>query len=387
MKKNQMSKLLFLLLSFSLILSCSKNKEELNQPVTEIQSLQNDLMLKSASLNASVTVLASNIAYPRGLKFGPDGYLYVATTGMGGTNSTEGQCAQVIPPVGPYLGGNTATILRISRSGTITTVADKLPSSVNAEGATLGVADIEFIGGTMYALLNAGCSHGNSDYPSSVIRFNRHTKNWTVVADLSEYLKKNPVAAPEEDDFEPDGTLYSMVDVHGDLYVIESNHGEMIKVTTKGKVSRVLDFSAHYGHIVPTAVNFHGSFFVGNLNPFPIIEGASNIYKVSPGGNVSIYSKGFTTVLGVAFDKQDRLYVLETSASGLGPTPNTGRVVRVNHDNSRDVIIDKLNFPTAMIFGPDGNLYISNTGFGPPTGQILKVVLKGNGYHDNDDHH
>jgi len=44
--------------------------------------------------------------------------------------------------------------------------------------------------------------------------------------------------------------------------------------------------------------------------------------------------------------------------------------------------VDKLMFPTGMTFGPDGALYISNTGFGPPTGEILKVALK-----DDDDHH
>jgi len=56
----------------------------------------------------------------------------------------------------------------------------------------------------------------------------------------------------------------------------------------------------------------------------------------------------------------------------------TGRVVRINNDNTRDVIVDKLFFPTAMTFGPEGALYISNTGFGPPTGSILKVVIKDN---------
>ncbi len=35
---------------------------------------------------------------PRGVKFGPDGYLYVAEAGLGGTNSTAGQCAQVPGP-------------------------------------------------------------------------------------------------------------------------------------------------------------------------------------------------------------------------------------------------------------------------------------------------
>ena len=37
-----------------------------------------------------------------------------------------------------------------------------------------------------------------------------------------------------------------------------------------------------------------------------------------------------------------------------------------------------LFLPTGMTFGPDGNLYVSNVGFGPPPvglGQVLKITL------------
>ena len=54
------------------------------------------------------------------------------------------------------------------------------------------------------------------------------------------------------------------------------------------------------------------------------------------------------------------------------------------------MIVNNLMFPTAMTFGPDGNLYISDTGFGPPAGQILKVEIKDNKdyeHHRHDDHH
>ena len=166
-----------------------------------------------------------------------------------------------------------------------------------------------------------------------------------------------------------------MVHIDENFYVIEPNHGEMVKVSENGMVRRVIDFSAHYGHIVPTVVTVnHGNFYVGNLRTFPLVGGSSSIYKVTPKGDVSIWESGFTGVLGIAFDKQDRLYVLETSAGG-GPTPMTGRVVRVNKNKTRDVIVDQLFFPTGMTFGPDGALYISNTGFGPPTRSIVKVAF------------
>jgi len=53
-------------------------------------------------------------------------------------------------------------------------------------------------------------------------------------------------------------------------------------------------------------------------------------------------------------------------------------VVRLNRHGGWDPVITGLSFPTAMTFGPDSNLYISNKGFGQPTntaGEILRVDL------------
>ncbi len=386
MKMNRITNFVFVLLFVSLVSSCKKDNALTNASDKNNQIDQtNQSVLKNSAPIVATTVFAPGIAFPRGLKFGPDGYLYVAVAGFGGTNSTAGQCTQVIPPIGPYLGGNTGKIVKISPKGVVSTVVDNLPSQVNALGFTSGVAALEFIGNTLYALMDAGCSHGNTDYPSSVIRINKNG-TWSVIADLSAFYQTHPVVAPEEDDFEPDGDSYSMINVKGDFYVIEANHGQMLKVTTKGKVTRILDFSAKYGHIVPTAIAYNDNFFVGNLRTFPLVEGSSNIYKVKPSGESKIWATGFTGILGIAFDAEDQMYVLETS-QGPGPAPMTGRVVRIDEDMNRDIIVDSLFFPTAMTFGPDGNLYISNTGFGPPTGSILKVTGISSGHHDHDHDH
>jgi hypothetical protein len=343
-----------------------------------------------AASTPTVTVFATGLNNPRGLEFGPDGNLYVAEGGLGGSlMTTPTQCEQVLPIIGPYTGGFTADIVRFAPNGTESVVASGLPSDQTGPARSFrsGVADVAFIGHRLYALLaGAGCSHGHVDVDNGIIRVNRDGTT-TQIANLSAFIKANPVATPDPADFEPDGTWYSMVAVHGELYAVEPNHGEVDRVDPwTGAISRVVDVSASQGHIVPTALAYEGHhLFLGNLGEFPVVPGTQTVFKLMRGGQLKTWATGLTTILGIAFDRRHRMYVLETSNHAGPPSPGMGDVVRIDRSGALTPIASGLTFPTGMTMGPDGALYISNQGFGPLTpgfGQILRIDLNQHRGHD-----
>jgi hypothetical protein len=340
---------------------------------------------------------AKGLEGPRGLRFGPDGYLYVAEAGTGGSNDTKGQCPQVPGPPGgpgPYTGGLTARISKISSSGKVTTVASGFPSTISA-GGVIGVADVVFLDDELYAVVaGGGCSHGNPKNPSGIAKVNVENGHWQLIADIGDWLKTHPAKYESTDDFEPDGTLYSVIAQDGRLLTVEPNHGQVISVTKGGQIRQVIDISASEGHIVPTSIAARDkSLFVGNLNLFPIDPQWARILTISksdeddfdnspPGlqparGHRIVSSKaGFTTVVAVDFGPDGLLYVLELSDAAGGPTPGFGKVVRVKKSGEIEDVVTGLSVPTGMTFGRDGRLYVSNFGAAAAgMGQILRFDI------------
>ena len=343
------------------------------------------------------TVVASSLNAPRGLAFGPDGILYVAEAGKGGTTATSPKdCEQVPPPIGPYTGGSTGRVSKIV-GGKRVSLATGFASAQAATGDLLGIADVAFLDGELYALIaGGGCSHGHPHAGNGVARVDLKSGSWVVIANMSAYLTKsqNQTRYEAADDFEPDGTAYSMIAHDGGLVVVEPNHGEILSVSRQGEIRRLLDVSATEGHIVPTSIAFQqGAFYVGNLNLFPIDPDWARIltiandvqgHELAPGFSTQGYrvinsKAGFTTVLSVKFGPDGLLYALELSDAEGYPGLGQGKVVRVTRAGDVEAVITGLNVPGGMTFGPDGDLYVSDFSAVPaPTfgaGRILKFAV------------
>lgn len=345
---------------------------------------------------SSGTILASGLNDPRGLTFGPDGTLYIAEAGIGGTTSTAGTCTQVIPPIGPDKGGPTARISKLTPSGKLTVLATGLPSFVAAQGDLIGVADVAFLDNKLYALIGGGgCSHGNPTLPNGIVKVSLNDGKWEYITNLSTFYMEHPAAYSDVADFEPDGVPYSMIAHDGRLFTVESNHGTITATTPDGDTKEVIDFSYHFGHVVPTSIAANeNSLYIGNLGQFPITSRWERVTTLSwdigfhdptPGlGNrpeglnqlrIAGSRAGFTTVVALKLGPDGLLYALELSDTPGGfPNPGDGKVLRINADGSIQTVVTGLTLPGSMAFGPDNALYITNNGdLGPGKGQVLRV--------------
>ena len=88
----------------------------------------------------SVSTYATGLTNPRGLTFGPDGNLYVAEAGTGGSQTPadiDPSCPVMVNVFSPFTAGYSGRVTRVLADGTTETVADNLPSMTDVYGRQL----------------------------------------------------------------------------------------------------------------------------------------------------------------------------------------------------------------------------------------------------------
>ena len=332
-----------------------------------------------------ISLFAGGLQNPRGFAWDSSGAMYVALAGTGGSVSFSSATSDEATPI-PDFAGKTASVVRIAVRDDVVTigcpmvVASGLPSTRGMSGHDQGPADIAFLGGKMYVLQDGGDSAMLfPEFPNGVYSVNLDG-TLTLVADVRDWVQQNPVEHLAYDQG-PEGETFAMVAGDSFLWVVESNSGQVLKITPAGEITRMADLSE--GHPVPTGITNapDGGVYVSFLGSAPYTDGSSKVIKIDPVGNITTVWTGLTMVTGLAVTPAGNLYALEMSTGNDQKPPyvhpNSGRIVKQTGPNSLAEVVVGLDYPIAMAAGPDGALYVSTPAFGADAelGGIVRVDL------------
>lgn len=344
----------------------------------------------------SGTVMATGLASPRGIAVGDDGNVYVAESGSGGDQVVkvgEGDEATELRL------GNTGQIRRIAPDGSKTILASGLPSAGSLEGEAAGPAGIIYENGALW-VTTAGTTPGLTPRPNegSVLRIDPQSGAIQPVANVQSYeMANNP------DGFAIDSNLYGLaLGQDGKLYVADAGGNTLYRVDPgTGALNVVTVFGGlpvpeplkqgpfaqgnpeRNGAMeidpVPTGVSIaeDGDIYVGLLSGFPFLEGGTRVLHVTSEGDVHTQASGLTMVTDVEASPDGSVYVSEFGQFDLtsqppGFKPNSGRVLRVLTNGTKQVVAEGLNATNGLALDASGNLYAVVNSVSATDGQVLR---------------
>jgi sugar lactone lactonase YvrE len=340
-----------------------------------------------------IEVLASGLDSPRKLTFGPDGALYVAEAGRGGTGTS---IPSPIQPGAFVFYGATGAITRI-QNGVVERVVTGLPSLALPDGLdTAGVNDIEFDAyGNAYAIVGFANNPANRDDLLQIPDFSQLIAidnfdggaSWTRLSDFGAYEQNN-----NPDGQNVDTNLYDLLITDNTAYVIDAGANALLSQRAFGgepsletvfparTTTDPLTGEAPVRQSVPTSVTVgpDGALYVGELTGFPFQAETAQVYRINAEGQPEVYAGGFTNITDLAFDKSGGLYVLEYDADGILNGSDAGALIYVSPDGKTRTTLadDELINPTGLEIGSDGDIYISNKGFIAGQGEVLRLSLE-----------
>lgn len=326
-----------------------------------------------------IEVVATGLDNPRGMTLGPDGAVYVAESGAGGT----GPCFAG-PEGGRVCYGRTGAVTRVDDDGQ-ERVLRRLSSIAGADGArAIGPSDVAFRGGRMHVTVGLGLELDLAntipalDRMGQLIRAHGWSNTWHTVADLAEFEdRRNPTG--DERDSNPN----SVVRKGRTLVVADAGGNDVLRVRRDGSIrvlatlpNRRVDGMSMDEVPTSVAVGPDGAVYVGQLTGFPFPVGGARVYRIDGDGDVDVFADDFTNIVDIGFDEHDDLYVLEMFHHGLLSGDPTGALIRVDEEDTedRDVVTDDLVTPGGFVIDED-EAYVSNMSTFADRGELLKVDL------------
>ncbi len=343
----------------------------------------------------TVTTIAKGLDNPRDLAIGPDGKLYVAEAGHGGTECQEHEGESTCV-------GFTSGVSRIESGGVHKVLSGFLSISGGGGFGATGIDGISFFGNHLF-----GIEAGSQDAvppagfaPATLAKareqagrlgaadFGGHVSEIANVGHFDfEWAKEHTALAPENF---PDANPYG---------VLAGSFGELVV----DAASNTLDFVSPSGHIqvltffpspkpppakpeadaVPTCLDKgpDGAIYVGELTGAASEPGESVVWRWTPGHAPTAWARGLTAVTGCGFGPDGQFYAVEFSTKGLiHAEPGTGAVVRVPPGStSPETVVSGLSFPGGFAASSNAG-FVSNWSIAPansgggPVGEVVKIT-------------
>ena len=266
------------------------------------------------------TVIASGLNNPRQLSFAPNGDLYVAEAGAGGSTHCKSG-----PEGGTVCFGSSGSVTRITARGKQSRVLTGLPSLAGeGDGSqAAGPSDVAYLGGGKLAVLiglggnpDTRAALGDAGKAMGTLQTaDLRTGKLRQVADLAGYeARTNPI---HDIDSNPVGLevrcgSYVVADAGGNTVV--GANGWRHKLST---LAVLPDAAADVQAVATsTAVGPDGALYVSELTGFPFPKGGASIYRIGRNGALSVYASGLTNVTDLAW-RGRTLYAVQISTNGL----------------------------------------------------------------------
>ncbi len=307
----------------------------------------------------------SGLNQPRGLIFDPSGNLYVAEAG-----SADG-------PDAPSADTNhSGRILRITPQGQATPILESLPFTHYPLTGDVGVSDVVWLDGALYALTGEGYDDelsrrvlrilpdGSPQVVGNILNFVLGSMPAQELS-MGVGIASNPYAMVAA----PDGRA---------LFVSDGASGRILRVTLDGTI-RIFAELPHMPPLTGLAFGPDGKLYFAMFSKLPHTPGSGQIWAADSFGALVLVAQELTMPIDLTFDSAGALYILEFGDGGHADrnyVSGGGRLLRIIDGGTPTVVLEGIDFPTAMTFSPSGDLYISRGGAFTPAGGggIVKVA-------------